>query len=155
MQIRLGCGVLIAAFAISGSAARAANAPAPASAATPHANPVARFALTPADVTAVFPNPVPPYRAGAEGTAYGRYRLTGLLDAGFRDRQYRAERCEQLPKIPPSEFYPLLARQYVAQPYNSFVAPRAAQEPPAVNGDVNFVNGSLNSYVLCLQGLVR
>lgn len=141
--------VLLLALAIGGGSGWAANTPArPAqSTATP-------LALNMADLPPFAPAP---YRSGSKALLEReRNPLAAVLGAGWLSRQHRAERCEQLPKVGPSEFYPLLARQAFAQPPGGALVPYPARRDfRASNQPLYFADESLNLYVLCLQGLIH
>ncbi|MGH8128594.1 MAG: hypothetical protein ACRETC_09590 [Gammaproteobacteria bacterium] len=141
--------VFLLALTIGGGSAWAANTPTRStqSAAAP-------FALSAADLPPLAPAP---YRFGAKTLLeHERNPLAAVLGAGWLSRQHRAERCEQLPKVGPSEFYPLLARQAFAQPPGATLVPYPSERGFRVSNDPTyFADQSLNLYMLCLQGLIH
>lgn len=96
-------------------------------------------------------------RSGVEGLSMPPSNaLVTRFSAGWRDRQRRAQRCMQLPKLGPSDFYPLTARQAFAPPPGLWFQPnkpgyhRGFPAYPAVLPDE-----SLDLYLLCLQGVIH
>lgn len=144
------CGALLLVLAIGGGSAWAAS-----TSARPAQSAAVPFALSAADLPPLAPAPL--YRAGSK-TLPERERnpLAAVFGAGWLSRQHRAERCEQLPKVGASEFYPLFARQAFAQsPGGTLVLYPAARDFQVSDYPMYFADQSLNLYMLCLQGLIH
>jgi hypothetical protein len=141
MSLGLRFGVLLAALALSGGRVLAAGAGQQQSRVLNLALPAT--AGGPASFSSVLP---------MTETAFPETGLRRLFDAGFHDPWRRAEACQRLPKLGPSDTAALLYRQYRLQMLNGFIIPhRPVSNSNSAVGSADSVGDSLDIYLLCLQ----
>lgn len=145
MSIGLRFGLVLAVLAMAGAGgARAANGVAQA-----QAKVALHFALTRADMKPFAARPTSP---AADGIPTAGPRLAVFLDAHFDDPLRRAQRCENLPKIRPPDYYSLHPEQSGLQTFGGIripFRPWAAYDVMPNAGER--INGSFDIYLLCLQ----
>lgn len=147
MSRGLRFGLVLAGLAIAGAggakaADGAARAPAPAKAA-------ARFALSAAEMKPFAARPRSPAAFGAPSAGTS---LAAFFDARFADPLRRAERCENLPKVRPPDYYSVHPEQSGLQTFGGIRIPfrpwAAHDVMPQAGGRID---DSVNVYLLCLQ----
>lgn len=145
MSRGLRFGVVLAALAMAGTgAARAADGGARAT-----GKAVPRLALTAADMTPFAARPPGLATAAVPGAARP---LAAFFDARFADPARRAERCRNLPKVRPPDYYSVHPEQSGLQTFGGIripFRPWAAHDVMPHAGAR--IDESVNVYLLCLQ----
>lgn len=137
--------MVLVALAMGGAGgAKAANG-----AARAPAKAVWRFALTAAEMKPFAARPWSPVAFGAPAAGTS---LAGFFNARFSDPLRRAERCENLPKVRPPDFYSSHPEQSGLQNFGGIRIPfRPWAAHDAMPQGAGRSDESVDIYLLCLQ----